>query len=124
MDASYFPVGILFLLGLTIGGLFVTLSALIGAKRPTKAKLSPYECGVDQAGNPRQRYAIHFFLTAMLFLLFDVEVTFLVPWATLFRGFVSAGLGTFILIEGIVFIAILAIGLAYVWKRGALDWER
>lgn len=124
MDSSYFPVGVLFLLGLTIGGVFVGLSALIGTKRPSKTKLMTYECGLDPASNPRQRYAIHFFLTAMLFLLFDVEVTFLIPWAVLFREFVANGFGMFILMEGLVFIAIVSVGLAYVWKRGALEWER
>lgn len=123
MDASYFPIGVLFLLGLLIGGLFVGLSAMIGTRRPSRTKLMPYECGLDPASNPRQRFAVHFFLTAMLFLLFDVEVTLLIPWAVLFRQFVDQGFGMFVIIEGIVFIVILAIGLAYVWKRGGLEWE-
>jgi NADH-quinone oxidoreductase subunit A len=124
MDNSYFGVGVMILLGLTIGGLFLGLSSMIGQRPPPKTRLLPYECGLDQASSPRQRFAIHFFLTAMLFLLFDVEITFLIPWAVLFREFQAAGLGMFIFVEGLVFIAILGVGLAYVWRRGALEWER
>ncbi|MBI2343748.1 MAG: NADH-quinone oxidoreductase subunit A [Deltaproteobacteria bacterium] len=123
MDQSYFAVGVLFCFALLLGGGFLGLSALLGTKRRTKTKLMPYECGVDQASNPRHRYSVHFFLTAMLFLLFDVEVTFLIPWAVLFQDFTSMGLGRFILVEGLVFIGILGLGLIYVWRRGALEWE-
>ncbi len=124
MLSAYFPIAVLFILGVTIGGIFLGLSALIGKKRPSAAKLATYECGLEPAGSPRRRFAVHFFLTAMLFLLFDVEVTFLFPWATLVREFAAAGLGGFIFVEGVLFIFVLAFGLIYVWKRGALDWER
>lgn len=125
MLSDYFPVVVLFGLGLTIGGVFLGLSALLGRpRRVPAARGLPYECGLEQAASPRQRFAVHFFLTAMLFLLFDVEVTFLFPWAILFRQFVAEGAGLFILVEGLLFIGILALGLVYVWKRGALTWER
>lgn len=125
MKESYLPILMLFALGLLIGGVFIGLSAVIGKKRPSAAKLMPYECGVDPISSPRRRFSVKFFLLAMIFLLFDVEVTFLFPWAVLVRKFASpaVGLGPFILIEGLLFIAVLAVGLAYVWRRGALEWE-
>lgn len=124
MESPYFAIGVVCAFGLLLGAGFIALSALIGPKRPTKAKLAPYECGVDQPRAPRRRFAVHFFLVAMLFLIFDVEVTFLFPWAILVREFKAAGLGGFIVFEGLMFIAVLAVGLLYVWKRGALDWEQ
>lgn len=123
MLADYFPILILFTVGLGIGGAFVGLSAIIGKKRPSREKLMPYECGLDPVSQPHQRFSVKFFLVAMIFLLFDVEVTFLFPWAILVRKFTAAHLGPFIFIEGMLFIGILAIGLIYVWRRGALDWE-
>lgn len=124
MLSEYLPIAVLFLFAIGLGLAFLGLSAVIGKKRPTKAKLAPYECGVDQASNPRQRFSIHFFLVAILFLLFDVEVTFLFPWAILVRTFRENGMGPFIVTEGLLFIAILGLGLAYVWKKRALDWEQ
>lgn len=125
MLSAYFPVAVLFILGLVIGGLFLGLSAILGRpKRKSKIRLMPYECGLDQAASPRHRFAIHFFLTAMLFLLFDVEVTFLFPWAILVKEFAQNGMGMFIFVEGMLFVSVLVVGLVYVWKRGALDWER
>lgn len=121
---SYLPIGVLFAFGVVLGVVFIVLSKLLGKDKRYDTKLMPYECGLDQASSPYRRYSIHFFLVAMLFLLFDVEVTFLFPWAILVKTFADAGLGLFIFIEGLVFLVILALGLAYVWKRGALDWQR
>lgn len=123
MLGDYFPIVILFSLGLSIGGGFIVLSFFIGKKKPSPEKLMPYECGIDPVGSPRQSFSVKFFLVAMLFLLFDVEVTFLFPWAILVKKFTAAHLGPFILAEGLIFIAVLAVGLMYVWRRGALDWE-
>lgn len=123
MLQDYFPILVLFATGLLIGGAFIGLSAVIGTKRPSREKLMPYECGLDPVSSPRQQFSVKFFLVAMIFLLFDVEVTFLFPWALLVRRFTAAHLGPFIFAEGLLFIAVLAIGLIYVWRRGALDWE-
>ncbi|MBI2345983.1 MAG: NADH-quinone oxidoreductase subunit A [Deltaproteobacteria bacterium] len=124
MLRDYLPIAVLFALGVLIGGAFLGLSACIGRKRPTAEKLAPYECGLDPVSSPRQRFSVKFFLVAMVFLLFDVEVTFLFPWAVLVRRFTESGLGTFIFVEGLLFIFVLAIGLVYVWRRGALEWEK
>jgi NADH-quinone oxidoreductase subunit A len=122
--SEYFPIVVLFGFGLVLGAAFIALSALLGVNQPNRVKLQPYECGLDQPRPPRRRFAIHFFLVALLFLLFDVEVTFLFPWAILVQDFKAAGLGGFIVFEGLIFIGVLALGLAYVWKRGALEWEQ
>ncbi len=124
MSYEYLPIGVIFATGLVVGLLFVGLSALIGRRPLDVNRISPYECGVDQLRPPRYRFTVSFFLIAMLFLLFDVEVTFLIPWAVLVRDFVAAGLGHFIVIEGLAFISVLVVGLIYVWRRGALEWER
>lgn len=121
---QYLPLGVLLGFGVILGAAFIIISALLGPKRPNAVKLAPYECGLEPASNPRNRFSVHFFLVAILFLLFDVEVTFLFPWAILVKTFKEAGLGMFIFVEGLCFVAVLALGLAYVWKRGALNWQR
>ena len=94
------------------------LSHFLGPRRPTPAKLEPYECGMRPIGSARQRVPVRFYLIAMLFILFDIEIVFLYPWAV-----VLDRLGLFGLIEMAVFVAILVIGYVYVWRKGALDWE-
>jgi NADH-quinone oxidoreductase subunit A len=121
--SEYFPIAVLFALALILGGVFVGLSAWIGRRPANKIRLMPYECGVDPADTPRKRFSVKFFMVAMIFLLFDVEVTLLFPWATLFKSFVANGLGVFIFIEGLLFIAVLLIGWLYVVRKGALKWE-
>ena len=123
MIATYFPIAVLFLFALILGGAFVALSAWIGRRPENKIRLMPYECGVDPADTPRKRFSVKFFLVAMIFLLFDVEVTLLFPWAILFKSFVSEGLGVLIFVEGLMFIAVLVVGWLYVVRKGALKWE-
>ncbi|HEY3331613.1 MAG TPA: NADH-quinone oxidoreductase subunit A [Capsulimonadaceae bacterium] len=119
---DYLPLLILILLAAFIAGVLVVLSWILGPKRPTLEKLSPYECGVNPIGSARDRFPVKFYLVAMLFILFDIETIFLYPWAVLFRnnGMISRG---FLLGEMAVFIVILFVGYIYVWKKGALDWE-
>ncbi len=119
---DYLPLLILVLLAAFIAGLLVVLSWILGPKRPTLEKLSPYECGVTPVGTARDRFPVKFYLVAMLFILFDIETVFLYPWAVFFRnnGMVSRA---FLLGEMAVFIVILFVGYIYVWKKGALDWE-
>ncbi|OGQ45290.1 MAG: NADH-quinone oxidoreductase subunit A [Deltaproteobacteria bacterium RIFCSPLOWO2_02_FULL_46_8] len=121
---SYFPLLVLFGIGIALSGGFVILSAFTGKKKPTPEKMTPYECGLDPIGAPRQRFSVKFYLIAVLFILFDIETVFLYPWASLFKQFKSAGLGGFIFIEMVVFLGVLALGLVYVWRRGALEWEK
>lgn len=85
--------------------------------------MGPYECGVDPVGSPHSRFSIKFYMIAMLFILFDIEVVFLYPWAMLFKEFKLAGMGPLLFGEMVVFLAVLGLGLVYVWKRGALEWE-
>ncbi len=123
MFNEYIPILMLFVFAAILAGSFVVISALLGKPKKTTTDLSPYECGIDQATLPRRPFDIKFFIVALLFLLFDVEVAVLYPWAALFRQFVSEGLGRFALIEGLIFIGVLAIGLVYILRARALEWK-
>jgi NADH-quinone oxidoreductase subunit A len=105
-------------LGGAVGGAFVVLNSFIGPRQQIKHKQDPYECGLPSEIRRGLRFGISFFLIAMLFLLFDVEVIFLYPIAIELRAY-----GSFALIEAVVFIALLVVALAYVWRRGALQWR-
>ncbi len=95
------------------------LSAICGPRRPTRAKLSPYECGIIPVGDARIQFSVKFYLVAMFFIIFDIEIAFLVPWAVVLRE-----LGLFGLVEMLIFIGILCLGLCYIWMKGGLEWER
>lgn len=123
MNHPFFPVLIILLVGFAFAGLFLTLSWFIGPKKPTPSKLSPYECGLNPIGSARDRVDVKFSLVAMLFILFDIEGVFLFPWAVLYKKFLSEGFGAFMLIEMGIFLFILTLGLVYVWRKGALDWN-
>jgi NADH-quinone oxidoreductase subunit A len=133
---SFLPLLILIVLGVVIASIIVLLSWVLGPKRSTSEKLSPYECGVEPVGNARERFPVKFYLIAMLFIVFDIETVFLYPWAVSFRSAtagiihsVTQGAGTFrltgqyMLGEMVLFILILFVGYIYVWKKGAFDWE-
>ena len=105
-------------LGIAVGAAFTSLNRVIGPSRPSKTKASPYECGLPSDVQRGFRFGISFYLIAMLFILFDIEVIFLYPVAVQLRAF-----GSFALIETIVFIALLAVAFVYVWRRGALEWR-
>lgn len=124
MDNPYLSVLILVGIALLFSGTFIFLSWFLGPKKLSPAKLSPYECGMPPQGDPRQRFSVKFFLVAILFILFDVEAVFLYPWAVLFKDFKALGLGTFIFWEMMAFLLILILGLVYIWKRKALEWEK
>lgn len=117
MLLSYLPIVILILLatGFALATLFV--SHMLGPRRPSAAKLAPYECGIDPVGSARERFSVKFYLVAMLFIIFDIEIVFLYPWAVILNG-----LRLFGLIEMVLFLGILLIGLLYVWKKGGLEW--
>ena len=102
---------------------FLVLSHYLGPRRPTAIKGTPYESGMPPLGDARERFSVKFYLVAMLFLVFDLETVFLLPWAAIFsRGTSTVGTG-FLLVEMVVFLLILAVGYVYVWKRGALQWD-
>ena len=119
MTSPYLPVLIHFLVVVAVAAVILGLSAWVGVKRPSRAKLSPYECGIPPVGDARERFSVSFYLVAMLFILFDVEVVFLYPWAVIFRS-----LKWFGFVEMLLYIAILLSGYVYLWKKGALDWKR
>jgi NADH-quinone oxidoreductase subunit A len=105
-------------LGGLVGSLFAVLNLFLGKRRPNRSKQDPYECGLPSDVQRGFRFGISFYLVAMLFILFDIEVIFLYPIAVELRSF-----GTFALSETIVFIALLAIAFGYIWRRGALEWR-
>jgi NADH-quinone oxidoreductase subunit A len=102
----------------------VVLSELLGSARRSIGKGSAYECGMGSVGGARVRLSIHFYLVAVLFILFDVESLLLIPWAVAARGLAADGLGGIVFVEVLVFVGVLAVGLAFVWRKGGLEWER
>jgi NADH-quinone oxidoreductase subunit A len=121
MLQSYLPAIVFLALGTLVGGAFTVLNTLFGPKRANRARTThddPYECGLPSEIRQGFRFGISFYLIAMLFILFDIEVVFLYPVAVQLRA-----AGTFALIETIVFIVLLLIALVYVWRRGALEWK-
>ena len=114
----YLGILILALLGVINAAGMMGLSHLVGSKRPTAVKGSPYESGITPLGSTRERFSVNFYLVAMLFIVLDIETLFLIPWAAVFREFGLAGL-----IEVTVFLAVLGVGLVYAWKKGALEWD-
>ena len=121
---DYLPILLMFVVagGFAVGN--VLLSQFVGQRKRTKTKLMPYECGKDPVGSARERFSVKFYLIAMIFILFDIEVIFLVPWAAVFRGLAaqSDALRWFVYLEMMVFIGLLFFGYIYVVKKGAFDW--
>ncbi len=118
MLRSYLPAIVFLILGGAVGAAFAVLNSVIGPRRLTPHKQDPYECGLPSEVKRGMRFGISFYLIAMLFLLFDIEVIFLYPIAVELRAY-----GTFALVETIVFIVLLFVAFAYVWRRGALEWR-
>ena len=117
--ARYLPLLIHILAAAFVATAIVLLSWLLGKRRPTRAKLSPYECGMAPVGDARERFSVKFYLVAMLFILFDVEAVFLYPWAVLLRELKMFGFW-----EMLVYILIVLVGFFYIWKKGVLDWAK
>lgn len=115
---QYLPVLVFLILGLLVGGVFMVANSMLGPKRPSKAKQDPYECGLPSEVQEGFRFGVSFYLVAMLFILFDIEVIFLYPIAVQLDAF-----GAFALVETIVFIALLLVGFIFAWRRGALEWR-
>jgi NADH-quinone oxidoreductase subunit A len=115
---TWFPILVTLLIAAVIVGLMVTINRITGPRAPSRVKGEAFECGNPPSGSAWGRFAVHFYLTALLFLVFDVEIVFLYPWAVEVRK-----LGLFGFIEALIFIAILAVGFIYAWQRGALDWD-
>jgi NADH-quinone oxidoreductase subunit A len=123
MLASYIPLLLLIALVVFSAVAIVVLSHLFSASRPTPVKDQPYESGMPPLGSARARFDVKFYLVAVLFIVFDIEVVFMMPWAVAFRQLDILGLGVLGgLLEMLVFVAVLVVGYVYVWKRGALEW--
>jgi NADH-quinone oxidoreductase subunit A len=115
---TYLPVLVFLVLGLVVGGVFVQMNKVLGPKKPGTVKREPYECGLPSEVTRNFRFGVSFYLVAMLFILFDVEVIFLYPIAVLLKS-----VGTFALVEMSVFVFLLFAAFIYVWRRGALEWN-
>jgi NADH:ubiquinone oxidoreductase subunit 3 (subunit A) len=118
---EYIPIGLQLALALILAGVILTLATVLGRPKRSHTDLSPYECGVDPLDASDKRVTIRFYMVAMLFILFDIEAAFLIPWAVTFKSF-SAQKG-FVLGEMAVFLVILVAGYVYLWCRGALEWD-
>ncbi len=123
MLLQYAAIAILIFLTAFVAVIAIVLGTLFGPNHPLDKKTMPYESGMNPIGPGTRRIPVRFYLIAVLFILFDIEVVFFIPWALVFNTFVKAGNGAFLLGEMLVFIAILLVGYLYAWKKGALEWE-
>lgn len=118
MLEQYIPIGIMIVLAVVFGLVLVNINKWIGPSKPNEEKLSTYESGMEPVKSARERFSVKFYLVAMLFIVFDIEIVFMYPWAVTFRE-----LGMFGLIEMLIFIGVLLVGFVYIWRKGALRWH-
>lgn len=118
MSSDYLPIAVITIIAAAVAFIAILLGHLFGPRRPTAIKGAPYESGMQPYGSGQRRMPVHFYLVAVLFILFDIEVVFLLPWAVVLRE-----LKLFGLIEMVIFIVILLVGYVYAWRKGALEWE-
>ena len=127
---EYIPILIVFIFVAGFAVTNIVLSHVVGKRKNTRAKLMPYECGMDPVGSAHQRFSVKFYLIAMLFILFDIEAVFLLPWAVVFKAMIGKltlhgqPARSFVFFEMMIFIAVLLIGYVYVWKKGLFEWNR
>jgi NADH-quinone oxidoreductase subunit A len=121
---AYLPILLMFIVALGFAGGNILLSQMVGQRKSTRTKLMPYECGKDPVGSARERFSVKFYLIAMLFILFDIEAIFLIPWAVVFKQMAgeSSMMRNLIYFEMIIFILLLLVGYIYVRQKGAFDW--
>src|SRR3954471_6424959 len=122
MTTSFIPVLILLFVAIALGAVFLGLNWIIGRHQRTPGKLAPYESGVPLLDTNRKRVNVRFYQIAMLFILFDIEAAFLYPWTVIYRDAARGPSGMFLFGEMVIFIALLAVGYVYVWKKKAFDW--
>jgi NADH-quinone oxidoreductase subunit A len=118
MLENYFPILLFILIGLAIGAVILVIGKLLGPNKPDPEKLSPHECGFEAFEDARMKFDVRYYLIAILFILFDLEIAFLFPWAIVLNE-----IGMFGFLSMMVFLAILVVGFVYEWKKGALEWE-
>lgn len=121
MLQPYVPLLVLIAFVVANAIMMLGVSHLLSSYRRTPAKIAPYESGIPVLGDARERFSVKFYLVAMLFIVFDIEVVFMIPWAVAFRQLVE--MGGLLIFEMFVFIAILGVGYVYIWKRGGLEWS-
>jgi len=120
----YVPVIVVAILVIGLAAIILVLNRVLGPRRPTNIKSIPYESGVDPADSPRHRFSVKFYMTAILFLVFDLEVVFIYPWASKYNDFLADDAFAPIALGGMLFfVVVLGLGLLYEWKRGAMEWE-
>ncbi len=125
---DYAPLGVMFIVAFGFAASQIVVTQLVGPRKRTATKLMPYECGKDPVGSARDRFSIKFYTVAVIFLLFDIEVLFMIPFAVAFKTLLNEqkisgiAFGTVALIEILVFITTLVVGFIYVWKKGIFDW--
>ena len=122
--SQYVPILLMFVVAAGFAVTFIGLSQVVGQRKRTRTKLMPYECGKDPVGSARERFSVKFYLIAMIFILFDIEVIFLVPWAAVFKTLIAQGAAMrwFAYLEMMIFVGLLLVGYIYVVKKGAFDW--
>jgi NADH-quinone oxidoreductase subunit A len=119
MIQTYYPVGLMMVLAAGLGIVFLLLFRLLGPYAPNKLKATSYECGIEPQGDVRHPLSVRYYVVAMVFVVFDIEVVFLYPWAVQVEKF-----GVYGFIEMMLFVAILLVGLVYIWKKGVLSWQK
>jgi len=121
---NYLPVLLFVFVGLVFGAIPFFLGKMLGPNRPSEGKMAAFECGFDAFENARMKFDVRYYLIAILFILFDLEIAFLFPWAVVFKEFIAAQVAVWFMFGSVmVFLAILVIGYIVEWKNGALDWE-
>lgn len=124
MLETYFPILVFILVGVVFGVAPILLGWLLGNRKPYAEKLSPYECGFEAFEDARMKFDVRYYLIAIIFILFDLEIAFLFPWAAIFKEIVqNESIKWFGFVEMVVFVAVLAVGYIYAWAKGALEWE-
>jgi NADH-quinone oxidoreductase subunit A len=124
MLENYFPILVFVIVALIFGCVPLIIGRLVGPHRPDPEKLTPYECGFDAFEDARMKFDARYYLVAIIFVIFDLEIAFLFPWASIYQEIVNTeAIRLFGFIEMLVFIAILLVGYVYAWAKGALDWE-
>ena len=121
--SDYLPIALMFVVAFGFAAGNVLLSQLVGQHKATRTKTMPYECGKDPVGSARERFSVKFYLVAMIFILFDIELIFLLPWAVVFNSFVrDFKLGGLIYFEMMTFVVLLLVGYVYILKKGLFEW--
>ncbi len=118
MKAPYLGIVFLGIVAILNAAMMIGMSHMMGSRRPTSTKAEPYESGIPPLGGTRERFSVSFYMVAVLFIIFDIETIFLIPWAVVFRDLPLAGF-----LAMILFLAVLGVGLVYAWKKGALEWD-